>query len=73
MGWYTNEKFAEAQPAAIDGKWLVLSRLAKRTLPTVGQQSIRNLPVLAQLLCAIWEDGSNTDFIENAEVLLLYS
>ena len=54
VGWYTNDKFEEAQPEAIVGKWLVWARLAKRTFPTVGQQSLRNLLVLAQLLCATW-------------------
>ena len=53
-----NDKFAEAQPEAIVGKSLAGARLAKRTLPTVGEQSLRNLPTLAQLLCATWEGTS---------------
>ena len=53
-GLYTNDKFAEAQPEAIVGTWLVGARLAKQTFPTVRQQSFRNLPVLAQLFCPIW-------------------
>ena len=36
-GWYTNDKFTEAQPEAIAGKWLVGARLAKRW-PTVTLQ-----------------------------------
>ena len=55
MGWYTNDKFTEAQREAIVGKWLVGARLAKRTFPTVGKQSLRNLPMLAQLVCATWD------------------
>ena len=54
MGWYTNDKFTEVQPEAIIDNWLVGERLAKGTFPTVGQQSLRNLPVLAQRLCATW-------------------
>ena len=59
VGWYTNAKFEEAQPEAIVGKWLVGARLAKRTFPTVGQQSLRNLPMLAQLLCVTRDASLN--------------
>ena len=52
VGWYTNDKFAEALQEAIVGKWLVGARLTKRTFPTVVQQSLRSLPMLVQLLCA---------------------
>ena len=54
MGWYTNDKFTVDQPQAIVGKWLVGARMAKWTFSTFGQQSLHNLPVLAQLLCATW-------------------
>ena len=54
VGWYTNDKFTEAQSEAIVGKWLVGVRLAKWTFPTVGQQSLRSQPMLVQLLCATW-------------------
>ena len=51
---------------------LVGAGLAKRTFPTVGQQSLRNKPMLAQLLCATWElkrkSKSKNKFIMNSKL-----
>ena len=76
---YTNDKFEKAQPVAIIGKWLVGSRLAKRPFPTVGQQLLRNLPVLPQLLSTTWEVKHTTKkeriCCDNrpAEIMLFFS
>ena len=67
VGWYANYKFEETRSLAIVGRWLIGAQLTKQTFLTVSQQLPRNLPVLAQLLCA------TRVLFENITVCILYN